>query len=290
MNATNAVVENKMEPVNKAEEQRPLVVTGQGLYDMFMVASDTDKTRMASIRDLAVKADAAQIQGATDKLVEIAREKDAAEWVKNGGKLNDKGMPVGEDGKKVRGTKEQVAMNVRVVVRNAWGALHFAREQSEALGYTDATSYESMRVLSKKALERKGIIWSGEGVKTEADKANARLLREQKAETDALLDTYRSIPRQINETAEEWQARVMEAAKESVHLAREEAEHKIVVSVVDGLFQKHGEARAAAIAGEIASRLGIVIDGTGEKAPDAEPDEDEVAARMAAVPEEQAAH
>src|SRR5579864_3569174 len=158
--ATAAIVDARMEPISAALITRPIVVTGQLLYDQFMAASESDRTRMGLIRQLADTADALQIKGACDKMVELARDKD---------------YPEGKPKKAERKSKEQQAMNARTIIQQGWGALHFARSEAEKAGYDDTTGYLAMRVIAKKALDAAKIDWKGDALKTASDRERASL-------------------------------------------------------------------------------------------------------------------
>lgn len=263
MNATNAVVEGRMEPVGKAEVTPQLVVTGQYLYENFVKSNDSDQTRMNMIRDLVGKADAGQIAGATDKMVEYGRKADL-----------DAGVPEKEvkviGGKEVerrtRGPKEASAMNVRTIIQQVYGALRFAPEQTVAAGMTDDTGYFAAKVIATNALRAARIKWDGKSVATEADKNRARLARDQKAETDAKLAALKNLPRLPDESDIDHYRRVIKAAAGSIDEARKSAESKLIGMLVDALYTKHGQSIALAVAEAIALREGVDIVVTAKSA------------------------
>jgi hypothetical protein len=217
-NATQAVVDGKFEPINKAEPTRPLVVTGQGLYNLFFVeAEEQSRTRMDQIRKLVLLADAVQIQGATDAMVELARKADIA------GGMDDKDA----EGKKNRGPKQRSAMNVRTNVRNIWGAMKFVGSALEC-GYQEAC------VLAREDLNSYGVLWDGKAAPTDQSRAQARALREQKAMTTAMLDATKATPRAQGESMTSWQARIADVAAGEVEKAREQ----IITDKAQKLFDK----------------------------------------------------
>lgn len=272
--ATAAVADGHMEPVAPAPITQQVVVTGQYLYENFMQSNESDKTRMGLIRQLSDIADALQIKGACDKMVELAVLAD---------------YPTGKPKKADRKSKEQQAMNVRTIIQQSWGALHFARPITEELGYDDTTGYLAMSVLAKKALTVAKIDWKGEALKTDADKERARLQKEQGGETKALQDVQKANPRLVNESLGDWNTRTFALAQIAMADAREETETKIVDDVVKKLCEKHGDDRLYAIAEAILSKLGIEIASSSEEE-ETELSDEEVAARMSEVSEEQAAH
>lgn len=214
--ATNAVVENKMAPVQKAPLDPQTVVTGQGLYNAFIGDADREAlTRMELIKSLTGTADAVQITGATDKMVELARAADVAN-----------GM---EDVKANRGPKQRSAMNVRTNIRNIWGAFKFTGFQM--CGYNEAC------VSSKVALADAGIKWTGERAKTDADRAQAKTLKEQKAQQDAVIDAIKRTPRLPNESDTDWQIRYMEKARVELEEARQKANTDKAQALYDQLAE-----------------------------------------------------
>lgn len=247
--ATAAVVEEKMEPITKAEDTPQVVVTGQYLYETFVVSDEAQITKMGIIRDLVGKADALQIKGACDKMVEAAVLID---------------YPEGKPKKADRKTKEQSAMNARTIIQQAWGALKNARPVLDGLGYDDKTGYQDMRVLAKKALDIAKINWKGEPVLTDKDKEVARLKREQKAETQALVDVQKANPRMVNESLGEWQQRTLELANDAMEEARESAVSERVSKVVESLVEKHDENALYLIAEALFAHLGLEVNQAAE--------------------------
>lgn len=222
--ATAAVVDSRSEPVTRTETTPYLVVTGQGLWDVFMVANEGDKTRMGYVRSLVDTADALQIKGAVDSLIERAVKID---------------YPEGKPKKAPRGNKEQQARNVGSTIKSAWGAMKFARDSLNSQGYSDETGWNVMRVMAPAALKSVGKTWDGINVPTEADREQAALTRQRKAETDAFIEATKENPRALNESFEGWQARVSIAARAKVEEARNEAVSKAADSVFDALVAKH---------------------------------------------------
>lgn len=226
-NATNAVVGGKMEPAGAAPITQQSVVTGQYLFDNFMAVSEEQVTRMNVIRGLALTAiDPLAIKAACDKMVELAVLID---------------YPTGKPKKAERGTKEQSAMNVRTIIQSAWGALRYATDVLETIGYTHATGYQEMRVLAKKALDTKKVDWKGAALLTDADKEANKLKKERADETKALVDVQKENPRGTHETLAEWQARTLELATDAMDTAREEALAKKVKSAVERLNKEFSE-------------------------------------------------
>jgi len=256
MNSTNAVVENKMEPVTPAPVTQQLTVTGQYLYDSFVKADDSDRSRMTRIRELAVSADTLQMAGATDKMVELAREADLKAGLPEKEKVVINGK---ETERRTRGPREASAMNVRTIVRQVWGALKFAPEQLVAAGLTDDTGYQPARIAAKKALDAKRILWDGRRAPTAADRETKRLQREQKVETGVLAKALVDTPRLPGEDSAAHLARVTEAAREQVEQARADAETARVNKLVDDILTKHGNGIALRVAEEIMARLDLAF-------------------------------
>ena len=231
--ATALVVDGRMEPVTKAEATTQLVVTGQGLWDMFMVANEADKTRMGFIRSLVDTADALQIGGACDAMVDRAILMD---------------YPEGKPKKAERLSKEQQARNVVTTIRQAWGALKFAREALNAQGYDENTGWNPMRVMAPAALKAAGKVWNGIDVPTDAQKEQAKLQRANKAQTDAFIEATKETPRALNESYESWQARVATSARTKVDEAASTARAEQAANAFKKLVEKHDRATLATIA------------------------------------------
>lgn len=233
--ATNAIVEERREPIGKAEDNRPLVVTGQYLYDTFVVSDDSQVTKMGIIRQLSEVADALQIKGAADKMVEKAKEVDAANGVPDK-VLNAEGKEVAN-----RGPKTQSAMNTRTVIQQAWGALRFARDKLDSLGYDDKTGYQDMRVLAKRALDAAKRDWKGDNLATVADKERRSLLRAQKGIQQVFQDVQKDTPMEVGETFGEWQARIAAIASDKAEEVREENLAKQIKSAIERLKKEFDE-------------------------------------------------
>lgn len=248
--ATAAVAEEKMEPMTKAPDQRQLVVTGQYLYDNFVVSDDAQITKMGMIRQLADTADALQIKGACDKMVEKAKEVDAANGVPE---------KVVKDGKEVvnRGPKTQSAMNARTIIQQAWGALRFAREQLNSLGYDDKTGYQDMRVLAKKALDEARKTWKGDNALTQADRERKALQRQQKGIQDVIQSVQKENPMNIGESFMEYQVRVGQLAQEKAEEVRKEMDAKAVKDAADKLQKTLDENQQYLLVVELMERLGL---------------------------------
>lgn len=221
--ATLAVVENKLEPVQKAVINKPLVVTGQYLYEQF-VSNDGSGTRMAWIRQYLVpNADPQQVKGATDEMVKIAHKIDMAADIPE----------------KEKGPKRNTAMNVRTFVQQIYGALKFAPDQMAALGFDETTGWMESRNMAKPALERAGKIWNGLDIPSKTEKEQAALARKNKAETQAFLEATKDNPRQLNESFDSWQARIQAAAYSAVSKAHDDAMIDNAEKAFKKLVEKH---------------------------------------------------
>jgi hypothetical protein len=221
--ATLAVVEKRLEPVQKAVITQPLIVTGQYLYDQF-VSNDGSGTRMAWIRNYLVpNADPLQVKGATDEMVKIAHKTDQAA-----------GIP-----EKTKGPKRNTAMNVRTFVQAIYGALKFAPEQMRALGFDESTGWMEARNMAKPALEAANKIWNGLNIPSKTDKEQKALAAKNKGETQAFLEATKATPRQLNESFESWQSRIQLVAHAAVSKARDEASLDNAEKVFNKLCEKH---------------------------------------------------
>lgn len=265
--ATAAVSDEKMEPINKAPEQRQIVVTGQYLYESFIVSDEAQITKMGIIRKLADEADALQIKGACDKMVEKAKEIDAAAGVPE---------KVVKDGKEVvnRGPKTQTAMNARTVIQQAWGALRFARDQLNSLGYDDKTGYQDMRVLAKKALDEARKTWKGDNALTQADRERKALQRQQKGIQAVIGEVQKENPMNIGESFMEYQVRVGQLAQERAEEVRKEMDAKAVKDAADKLTKSLDENQQYLLILELMDRLGLeTVSSAEEEQPDEKVDQ-----------------
>lgn len=223
MGATAQIVDGKMEPIGKVEPTKPLIVTGQYLYDQF-ITSDGSGTRMAWIRSYLVpNADVMQVKGACDEMVKVAHARDIAA-----------GVP-----EKERGPKKNTAMNVRTFIQTIFGGLKFASEKMVALGFDETTGWSEARVIAKTALDVTGKTWQGYNVKSQADREKAQLLRKNKAETQAQLEATKDTPRALNESYASWQARIALVAEKMVDEARTKAQVSEVEMALQKLVEKH---------------------------------------------------
>lgn len=256
--STDVVVEERRQPVGKTEPTEQLKVTGQWLYETFVVADATQVTRMQQIRELVSKGvDAFQLAGACNKMVERARLDDLA-----AGLPEKKTTPQGKEVKN-RGPKQQYAMNVRTIIQQAWGALKFAPEALTSLGYTEQTGFTPMETLAKQALRVRGIDWKGDPL---VDREERKLKRENKVVSTVLAQALLNTPRAVGagESEADWLRRVAESQQEAIQSAREQAEQKAIMGIVDKLFENHEDRAlmtiACAIFDRLAERQGIDLE------------------------------
>jgi hypothetical protein len=246
MNATNAVVEGKLEPMSAAPMTQQLVVTGQYLYDNFVKVSEEQITRMTMIRTLIGKADALAMKGAADKMVELAVSLD---------------YPEGKPKKAERRSKEQSAMNARTIILQAWGALTFAGEELKAIGYTETTGYQDMRTLAKKALDQAGLKWDGAKQLSDVEKEQERLKREAKSQMAVLQEVQKENPFDSRvETLQQWNARTFEIAQAGMEQAQAEKTAKAVQSVLDSLTEKYDQDTLFKLAEGLLAYIGCNVD------------------------------
>lgn len=250
--STGSIVEGQMQPMDAAPITQQVVVTGQYLYDNFVVSDEAQITKMGMIRNLATQADALQIKGACDKMVERAKEVDAANGVP------EKTL---KDGKEVpnRGPKTQQAMNARTIIQQAWGALKFAQSKLEALGYNERTGYQDMRVLAKRALDEAMIKWNGEHALTQADRERKQLQKATKGQMDALQQVQKDNPMQIGESMADWNTRTIALAQVAMEKARADQTEANVKRVVEDLSNKYDSNTLYQIAEALMAQIGLNV-------------------------------
>lgn len=245
MSATAQVVDAKMEPITAAPQVQQLVVTGQYLFDNFVAPSAEQVTRMDMIRNLIGKADASQMKGACDKMVELAVLID---------------YPTGKPKKAERGSKEQSAMNARTIILQSWGALTHVPEDCSAFGYTEKTGYQEMRTIAKKALDHRSLKWDGDAQKTDADREKEKLQRDNKAQVAALQEVQKDNPFDSRvETLQQWNERTFGLAREAMELAKAEQTTKTVNKVVEDLLAKHDKDTLWKVAEALFEQMGFSI-------------------------------
>lgn len=248
MSGTSAVVDGKLEPVDAAPVTRQLVVTGQGMYEMF-IGNDGTGTRMQWIREYLVPmADPLQVKGACDEMVKIAHQRDQA-----------LGVP-----EKERGPKRNTAMQTRTFVQQIYGALKFAPEQMATIGFDAETGWNEARVMAKPALERAGKIWNGLDIPSDIQREQAQLARQRKVETDAYLQATKDNPRVLNESFSDWTARVAQCASANVVQAQADKRMEDAHKILEGLTKKHDRDTLGLVLSMLTEHLKSEADGMSE--------------------------
>lgn len=267
--STGTIVEGQMTPMDAAPITQQDILTGQYLYETFLQPSGEEVTKMQIIRGwvTANRYDALQVKGACDKMVERAKEVDAANGVP------DKVM---KDGKEVanRGPKQQSAMNARTIIQQAWGALKFAPTKLEALGYNDRTGYQDMRVLAKRALGEAMIKWDGAHALTVADRERNALKKQTKGQMDALQTVQKDNPMLIGESLSDWNTRTMALAQSAMEQARVVQTEANVTKVVNDLSGKYDENTLYQIAEALMAKIGLSVGAVESEAADEVPQEE----------------
>jgi len=225
VSGTAAVAEGKLEPMGAAQSTQQTQLTGQWLFDNFVVSSDEQITKMTVVRNAITAIDTASFKKVTNEMVDCAKAVD---------KLN--GVPEkGPDGKQFRGPKTQSAMNARTILQQAFGALKFAKPQLDAVGYTERTGYQDMRVLAKRALVSAGINWQGVKDLSDAEKDKRRMAKEQKVEKDILTEIMVATPRNHGENLLAYNTRIAGLAEARISQAVLDAKVHKVKAALDKL-------------------------------------------------------
>lgn len=218
--ATNAVVENRMEPVTRAANNPQVQITGQWLFDNLVTSSQEQITRMDMIRELAKRATFDDIKKATKDMIELAHKVD----VKNG-------VP-----EKERGPKRQQAMNVRTIVQNSFGALRLANDELVKLGYTEKTGYLEMGAIAGKALKAKGLKWNGTKAPTDEQKELAKVQAEKEAQAEAMRIATVENPQNEGEDDFAYFTRVKGEAARLLNAQKAEATERVLSNLAKKLI------------------------------------------------------
>lgn len=123
-------------------------ITGQYLYDLFF-NDNADRTKMDIVRNAVASVEVSTFKDALKDMVGIAAKHSDA--------------------------YKKTAQNHQSVMRIAYGAWRFAKDQLAELGADDKTGYQAMRVLGKQALDKAGLKWDGTKAAEKVDKAVAAL-------------------------------------------------------------------------------------------------------------------
>jgi hypothetical protein len=235
--STNAVVERKLEPMVGTVDKARTLLTGQFVYDNFVKSDDTQVSRMNQMRvivETGLTAD--ELKGALKDAVEIAHKVDVAA-----------GVP-----EKERGSKRQQAMNVRTIMQNAYGALKLARVELEALGYSNETGYQEMRVLAKKALDAKGVKWDGKALPTDETKRAAKEAEDKAALKDAMATALTEMG---DYDGDDLIDRVKARRDEIVLERATETQKRLVSKHTDAIVKQLGESLALLVAESLITLL-----------------------------------
>lgn len=251
MSATAQVVEGRMIPMAGTADTPRVTVTGQWLYDNFVNQSTEEQiSRMNMVRIMAKTSSDADIKAGMKDAIEIAHKVDIAN-----------GVP-----EKVRGSKRQQAMNVRTIIQNAFGAIRRAPKELEALGYSDKTGYQEMRVLAANALKAHGIKWNGSPMPTAEMKLEAMAKAEKQAKTDAFSQARGENEQQEGEDDFAYFQRLNGRANEILMEGRLEAQKRIASKQVVDLVTKHGRDIAILVMERLQAFLAETSDMTEEQA------------------------
>ncbi len=210
--------------------------TGQGLYDKLIGNDKTEKTNMELVRDLVSRVDTASFKALLKDFVGVAQG-----YLDNAEKEHGKESPLLLP---LRG-RLKTAQNHQSVLRVAYGAIKFASDQLETLGYTSETGYQTMRVIGAKALELAGLKWDG----SKAEEPAARKARiEKNAETQAIAEVMANTPRNDGESRGDYLNRVDKLVEETRARQQAEAHADAVKKLADKVIAMSGSMLAEVIA------------------------------------------
>lgn len=185
-----------------------VTLTGQYIFDRFVENDDEEVTKMGLIRAWVKQYTTDDVKKAIAGAVELAKAKGEAQL--------------------------KTMRNHQTVMRLAFGSWKYAEAELRELGVTEKTGYQLMRVLGKKALEKKGIKWDGSPAKP-ATPADVRA--RQKLEKEALENVKIANPQNIGESLKDYTQRTLDLIDAEIErLVAEQHE-----SVIQGLAEKFHE-------------------------------------------------
>jgi hypothetical protein len=195
--------------------------TGQGLYDRLIVNDKADKTNMELIRDILGKVDTASFKTLLKDFVGVAKG-----YLDNA----EKAEPYDQTAHLTAQARYKTAQNYQTRMRVIYGALKFASDQMDELGYTESTGWIAAYEMGGKALANAGFKWDGS--KAEAPEVKAARL-EKKAEADAIAEVMATMPKRDNESRADYLLRVDEAVDNVRKQQAEETKAKQVKAIAD---------------------------------------------------------
>lgn len=185
-----------------------VTLTGQYIFDRFIENDDEEVTKMGLIRAWVKQYTTEDVKKAIAAAVELAKAKGEAQL--------------------------KTMRNHQTVMRLAFGAWKYAEAELRELGVSEKTGYQLMRVLGKKALEKKGIKWDGSPAKP-ATPADVRA--RQKLEKEAMENVKAANPQQAGESLKDYTQRTLDLIDAEIERLLDE-QHD---SMIKGLAEKFHE-------------------------------------------------
>ncbi|MDE3023599.1 MAG: hypothetical protein KGI54_17435 [Pseudomonadota bacterium] len=211
-------------------------VTGQWLFDRFMVNDDSEVTKLGIVRHAVESVDTATFKTALKDFVELAKA------TNNEAKL-------------------KTARNHQSVLRVAYGALKFCMPALQEAGYSNKTGYHEMAALGRQVLSAANLKWDGSPAPTDEEREKARKERQARAEEKMLMQIMKDNPRQPGQTIAQWQEACLEIGQETIAGELAKAEEEAIDKAAKAIIRDNPD-----IAAKVAERvLALLLEQTASE-------------------------
>lgn len=200
-------------------------VTGQWLYDRFLVNDEAETTKLGIVRHVVESVDTQTFKAALKDFVGLAEKENNPARLKT-------------------------ARNHQSVLRVAYGALKFCLGELHQAGYTTRTGYHEMAALGRQVLAVKGIKWDGSAALSEEQRAERKTENDRKSQERLLLKVMKEHGRYDGETLEQWAERCQSIGKQMIETEIANAEAEVIEKVSQTIIKENPD-----IAAKIAERI-----------------------------------
>lgn len=199
-------------------------VTGQWLYDNFVMPDKADQSKMDIVRGM-VAMTVAEFSAVLKDFVSTAK----------GYADRAKGTP----NQRTAEARYKTAQNHQTVMRIAYGALKFCQAELVNTGYKpEDLGYQLMRVAGSAVLKAKGIKWDGTPVEKQEDKQARKAAAVQAV---ALAEVMAKNPIQPGESRADYLARIDKTTQNVIDEKAKQARSEMVASIVASLRETHAD-------------------------------------------------